>query len=61
MNRIAGAESKSQPERVERLHPAWAVALLLWMWVGFGVYVFKILFLPGRADRLLERLRSLLG
>ena len=51
----------SDPVKQEgRLHPAWAVGILLWMWFGLGVYVFKMLILPGRVDRLLALFESLL-
>jgi len=44
----------------DRLHPIWAVVLLLWMSLGLGVYMFNMLTLPGRVDRLMKLFHSLL-
>ena len=48
-------------KRDQELHPVWVVAILLWMSVGLGTYFFKMLTSPGRLERLLQLLRSLLG
>lgn len=48
-------------DREDKLHPAWAVAILLWMSFGLGVYAFNLLTVPGRIDRIVALLRSLLN
>lgn len=53
------AENTSRERSDRNIHPFWAIGVLLWMTFGLGVYIFNMLYVPGRIERLKRLIESL--